>query len=65
MPRETILPYEKLQDFYVDQDIFVGCSRIYCDISFRNRSSYRWVNKKNAEAIGEIILENIRKSKMK
>lgn len=41
MPRETILPYEKLQDVYVDQDIFVGCSRIYCDISFRNRSSYK------------------------
>ncbi|MEM5831733.1 MAG: PH domain-containing protein [Candidatus Aenigmatarchaeota archaeon] len=71
MPRETILPYEKIQDVYVDQDLFDRIFNLYdvhvstATILSGIEAHIDGVNKKNAEAIREIILENIRKSKMK
>lgn len=69
MPRETILPYEKLQDVYVDQDVFDRIFRLYdvhvSTATFMSgfEAHIDGVNKENAEAIREIILENIRKNK--
>ncbi|MEM5883174.1 MAG: PH domain-containing protein [Candidatus Aenigmatarchaeota archaeon] len=68
-PTETILPYEKLQDVYVDQDVFDRIFKLYdvhvSTATFMSgiEAHIDGVNKENAEAIREIILENIRKSK--
>jgi len=68
-PKETILPYEKLQDVYVDQDVFDRIFKLYdvhvSTATFMSgiEAHIDGVNKENAEAIREIILENIRASK--
>lgn len=71
MPRETIIPYEKIQDIYVDQDLFDRIFNLYdvhvstATILSGKEAHIDGVNKKNAEAIRELILENVRKSKRK
>lgn len=71
MPRETIIPYEKIQDIYVDQDLFDRIFNLYdvhvstATVLSGKEAHIDGVNKKNAEAIRELILENVRKSKRK
>jgi membrane protein YdbS with pleckstrin-like domain len=66
-PHQTMLPYEKLQDVYMDQDIFDRIFNLW-DVHVSTAtamSGYQahidGVNQDNAEKIRSIILDKIRK----
>ncbi|MBN1941574.1 MAG: PH domain-containing protein [Candidatus Diapherotrites archaeon] len=68
-PRETILPYEKLQDVYIDQDIFDRVFTLW-DLHVSTATFLSgWeahidgVNIENGEAMKKMILEKIKGSK--
>jgi putative membrane protein len=67
MPRETILPFEKLQDVYVDQDIFDKIFNIWdlhvstATIMSGAEAHIDGVNIDNANAMREILLDKIKK----
>jgi uncharacterized protein len=67
MPHQTMLPYEKFQDVYMDQDLLDRMFGIY-DVHVSTAtlmSGYAahidGVNQQNAEAIRNMLLEKIRK----
>ena len=65
-PRETILPYEKLQDVYVDQDLFDRIFGLWdVHVSTATMASgmeahIDGVNQENANKIRELLLDKIR-----
>lgn len=66
MPTETILPYDKLQDVYIDQDIFDRPFRLY-DVHVSTatmmsgiQAHIDGVNKENGQLFREMILKNIK-----
>lgn len=69
MPHETMLPYEKLQDVYMDQDLFDRMFNLW-DVHVSTATAMSGyeahidgVNHENAEALRELILNKIRKQK--
>jgi membrane protein YdbS with pleckstrin-like domain len=65
-PRETNLPYEKLQDVYMDQDIFDRFFRLW-DVHVSTATTMSGmeahvdgVNEENAEAIRKLLLAKIK-----
>jgi membrane protein YdbS with pleckstrin-like domain len=69
MPHETMLPYEKLQDVYMDQDLFDRIFDLWdvhvstaTDMS-GHQAHIDGVNRENAEKIRELILQKIRKER--
>jgi membrane protein YdbS with pleckstrin-like domain len=65
-PNETILPYDKLQDVYIDQDIFDRIFKLY-DVHVSTatmmsgiQAHIDGVNKENGEIFREMILDNIK-----
>lgn len=69
-PRETILPYEKLQDVYVDQDLFdriLGLWDVHVStatMASGMEAHIDGVNQENANKIRELLLEKISKKKV-
>ena len=65
-PRETILPYEKLQDVYVDQDLFDRIFGLWdVHVSTATMASgmeahIDGINQENAVKIRELLLDKIR-----
>ena len=69
MPHETMLPYEKLQDVYMDQDLFDRMFNLW-DVHVSTatamsgyKSHIDGVNHDNAEKLRELILNKIRKER--
>ena len=69
MPHETMLPYEKLQDVYMDQDIFDRMFNLW-DVHVSTATAMSGyeahidgVRRENAEKLRELILNKIRKEK--
>jgi len=69
MPHETMLPYEKLQDVYMDQDLFDRIFNLW-DVHVSTATAMSGyeahidgVNRENAEALRELILIKIRKQR--
>jgi putative membrane protein len=67
MPHETMLPYEKLQDVYMDQDLFDRLLSLW-DVHVSTATAMSGyeahidgVNHENADALRNIILDKIRK----
>jgi len=64
-PTETILPYDKLQDVYVDQDIFDRAFKLYdvhvstATVMSGIQAHIDGVNKENGQLFREMILKNI------
>lgn len=68
-PTETVLPYDKLQDVYVDQDIFDRLFSLY-DVHVSTatlmsgvQAHIDGVNKENSNLFREMILKNIKAHK--
>lgn len=68
-PRETVLPYEKFQDVYVDQDVFDRLFNLY-DVHVSTATALSgWeahidgVNKENAGKLRELVLKKIREKR--
>jgi membrane protein YdbS with pleckstrin-like domain len=66
LPHQTMLPYEKLQDVYMDQDIFDRLFGLW-DVHVSTATAMSGyaahidgVNQQNAEAIRKLILDKIR-----
>jgi len=66
-PNETVLPYDKLQDVYVDQDVFDRIFKLY-DVHVSTatymsgvQAHIDGVNQQNSQIIRELILDQIRK----
>ncbi len=71
MPHETMLPYEKLQDVYMDQDLFDRIFNLW-DVHVSTATAMSGheahidgLSRANAEILREIILNKIRKEKKK
>lgn len=70
-PKETVLPYDKLQDVYVDQDIFDRMFKLYDVHVSTATTASAWnahidgLNSQNSEALREQILGNIRANHQK
>lgn len=70
-PTETILPYDKLQDVYVDQDIFDRFFSLYdvhvstATVMSGIQAHIDGVNKENGQLFRKIILENIQSHQKK
>lgn len=69
MPHETMLPYEKLQDVYMDQDLFDRIFNLW-DVHVStatemsgNQAHIDGVNRQNAEALREMILNKIKRQR--
>jgi membrane protein YdbS with pleckstrin-like domain len=69
MPHETMLPYEKLQDVYMDQDLFDRIFNLW-DVHVSTATAMSGheahidgVNRENAEKLRELILNKIRKQR--
>ena len=68
-PNEVTLPYDKLQDVYVDQDIFDRLFKLYdvhvSTATFMSgmQAHIDGVNKENSELFREMILSNIKAHK--
>ncbi|MEM4663189.1 MAG: PH domain-containing protein [Candidatus Diapherotrites archaeon] len=68
-PRETVLPYEKIQDVYIDQDIFDRIFNLWdLHVSTATYLSGQeahidGVSLENGEAMKKMILEKIKTSK--
>lgn len=67
MPHETMLPYEKLQDVYMDQDLFDRMFKLW-DVHVSTATAMSGyeahidgVSHENAESLRELILNKIRK----
>ena len=66
MPSETILPFEKLQDVYMDQDLFDRMFNLWdlhvstATIMSGAQAHIDGVNIKNGEAMREILLKKIK-----
>lgn len=71
MPRETILPYEKLQDVYMDQDILDRVFSLWdlhvstATFTSGSEAHIDGVNSGNGEAMKKMILAKIKESKKK
>lgn len=69
MPHETMLPYEKLQDVYMDQDFFDRLFNLWdvhvstATVMSGHEAHIDGVNRENAEKLRELILKRIRKEK--
>lgn len=70
-PREAIFPYEKLQDVYVDQDIFDRIFNLW-DVHVSTATMYSGmeahidgVNEENAKKLRELILGKIKNARRK
>lgn len=69
MPRETVLPYEKLQDVYMDQDIWDRVFNLWdlhvstATIMSGMEAHIDGVNKLNAETMRELLLKKIKDEK--
>ncbi len=70
-PRETNLPYEKLQDVYMDQDVFDRLFKLF-DVHVSTATSMSafeahvdGVNAENAEAIRKLLLAKIKGKRSK
>jgi len=69
MPKETTLPFEKLQDVYLDQDVWDRIFGLWdLHVSTATMASgfhahIDGVSKENAEAMREILLSRIKKGK--
>jgi putative membrane protein len=66
-PRETMLPYEKIQDVYMDQDLFDRIFDLY-DVHVSTATHLSGeeahidgVNRQNAEKLRALILDKIKK----
>lgn len=69
MPHETMLPYEKLQDVYMDQDLFDRMFNLW-DVHVSTATAMSGheahidgVSRENGEKLRELILDKIRKSR--
>jgi membrane protein YdbS with pleckstrin-like domain len=66
MPTETILPYDKMQDVYVDQDIFDRIFSLYdvhvstATVMSGIQAHIDGVNKENSQLFRELILQQIK-----
>ena len=71
MPTETVLPYDKLQDVYVDQDLFDRIFSLYdvhvSTATFMSviQAHIDGVNNQNSQALREMILKSIRSHQKK
>lgn len=70
-PNETVLPYDKLQDVYIDQDIFDRVFRL-CDVHVSTATVMSGVqahidglSMENGKTLREMILDNIRSHQKK
>ena len=70
-PTETILPYDKFQDVYVDQDVFDRLFKLYdvhvSTATFMSgiQAHIDGVNKENGQLFREMILKNIKSRQKK
>ena len=71
MPHETMLPYEKLQDVYMDQDLFDRIFNLWdvhvstATVMSGHEAHIDGVSRQNGEILREMILNKIRKEKKK